>query len=80
MNRSRIPTVVCVPLTSNLTWKDAPGNVVVERGASRLVKDSVANVSQLIAVDRQPLTEQLSHVPKRLLDDVLDGIDVVLDR
>ncbi|MFN5795985.1 MAG: type II toxin-antitoxin system PemK/MazF family toxin, partial [Planctomyces sp.] len=26
-NRSRIATVVCVPLTSNLKWAEAPGNV-----------------------------------------------------
>jgi hypothetical protein len=28
-NRSRIATVVCVPLTSNLRWADAPGNVLL---------------------------------------------------
>ena len=27
LNRSRIAAVVCVPLTSNLKWADAPGNV-----------------------------------------------------
>ena len=27
LNRSRISTVVCVPLTTNLRWANAPGNV-----------------------------------------------------
>jgi mRNA interferase MazF len=27
VNRSRIATVVCVPLTSDLRWADAPGNL-----------------------------------------------------
>ena len=31
LNRSRIGTVVCVPLNSNLRWADAPGNVLTER-------------------------------------------------
>lgn len=28
-NTSRIGTVVCVPLTSNLKWERAPGNVLL---------------------------------------------------
>jgi mRNA interferase MazF len=80
LNRSQIPTVVCVPLTSNLTWKDAPGNVMLRRAESRLAKDSVANVSQIIAVDRNLMSEHVSRIPGRLLEAVLDGIDVILDR
>jgi len=29
LNRSAIATVVCVPLTSNLAWARAPGNVML---------------------------------------------------
>lgn len=29
LNRSKIATVVCVPLTSNLTWAAAPGTVLL---------------------------------------------------
>ncbi len=52
LNRSRIATVVCVPLTSNLTWARAPGNVLLAANAAGLRKDAVANASQIIAVDR----------------------------
>jgi mRNA interferase MazF len=45
-NRSRIATLVCVPLISNLKWADAPGNVLVESRSTGLPKDSVANVSR----------------------------------
>lgn len=45
LNRSRIATVVCVPLTSNLRWADAPGNVLLSARSTGLPKDSVANVS-----------------------------------
>ena len=33
-NRSRIATVVCVPLTSNLRWADAPGGSNGDRSDS----------------------------------------------
>lgn len=47
-NRSRIDTVVCVPLTSNLRWVEAPGNVQLGSRSTGLPRDSVANVSQIV--------------------------------
>ena len=58
LNRSQIATVVCVPFTSNMRWADAPGNVTLPSAASGLAKDSVANVSQIVTIDRRCLTEQ----------------------
>jgi mRNA interferase MazF len=55
LNFSRIATVVCVPMTSNLRWADAPGNVLLRAKTTGLPKDSVANVSQLVALDRTAL-------------------------
>lgn len=79
-NRSRIATVVCVPLTSNLRWADAPGNVLLAANATGLPKDSVANVSQLITLDRSVLIERTGKLAKAKLELVLIGIDVVLGR
>ena len=79
-NRSRIGTVVVVPLTSNLQWADAPGNVLLTAEVTRLSKDSVANVSQIIAVDKGMLTERISKIPQNKLDLLYAGIDIVLDR
>ena len=42
--------------------------------------DSVANVSQIVALDRAVLTERVGRVPEHKLDLVLYGIDVVLGR
>ena len=80
LNRSRIATVVCVPLTSNLKWADAPGNVLLKSRATGLPKDSVANVSQIITVDREFLTERCGRLPPKKLALVMSGIDVVLGR
>ena len=79
-NRSKIATVVCVTMTSNLRWAEAPGNVLLPARATGLGKDSVANVSQIIAVDRSILTKRVGHLPRRLLELVLLGVDLVLGR
>ncbi len=79
-NRSRIATVVCVPLTSNLRWADAPGNVLLEAATTGLPKDSVANVSQIVALDRDVLTDHVGRLPERVLTSIASGIDVVLGR
>jgi mRNA interferase MazF len=80
LNRSRLATAVCVPLTSNLKWADAPGNVSLAASTTRLPKDSVANVSQVVALDRALLTERISKLPRAKVELLLSGIDVVLGR
>ena len=79
-NRSRVSTVVCVPLTSNLKWAEAPGNVLLPARSSGLSKDSVANVSQILTLDRTLLTEHVGRVSKRQLELVFVGLDIVLGR
>lgn len=80
LNRSRIGTTVCVPLTSNLKWADAPGNVLLPRGETGLPRDSIANVSLIVALDKQQLTERVGKLPPRRLQLILAGIDTVLGR
>lgn len=78
LDRSRLGTVVVVPLTSNLDWASAPGNVVLRAKQTGLDRDSVANASQIVALDRQILTERTGHLAKGPLMLVLAGIDIVL--
>lgn len=80
LNRSRLATVVCIPLTSNLNWANAPGNVLLPARSSGLSKESVANVSQIVTVDRELLTERVGRVSKKQLELVLAGVDIVLGR
>ena len=77
-NRSRLQTVICVVLTSNLRLVDAPGNVLLPAKATGLPKDSVANVSQLITIDRDYLTEKAGRLRGQLLKDVENGLRLVL--
>jgi mRNA interferase MazF len=80
LNRSRIATVICVPLTSNLKWALAPGNVRLSARITGLPKESVANVSQIIAVDKEFLKARVGKLPLPKVQLLLSGIDVVLGK
>ena len=77
-NDSRIRTVVCAAITSNLRLSHAPGNVRLSRKASGLKRQSVVNISQILSVDRRYLSECVQRLPARLLREVDDGIRLVL--
>jgi mRNA interferase MazF len=78
-NRSRIRTVVVVVVTSNLALADAPGNVFLPLRKSGLERDSVANVSQLLTIDKMLLTDYIATLPADLFAQIEAGIKLVLD-
>jgi mRNA interferase MazF len=45
-----------------------------------LPRDSVANVSQIVSVDRELLTARVGKLPRSNLELVLSGIDIVLGK
>jgi mRNA interferase MazF len=67
-------------LTSNLGWAEAPGNVILPARVTGLPKDSVANTSQIVTLDRDLLTEEVGKLSKRQLELILAGIDIILGR
>ena len=79
-NRSALRTVVCVALTSNLAWADAPGNVRLPARTTGLTRESVANVSQIVTVDRSTLTDRVGQLSRAKLELVLTGIEIVIGR
>jgi mRNA interferase MazF len=77
-NRSRLQTVIAVVLSTNARLVDAPGNVLLPARATGLPKSSVANVSQIITVDRDFLMEPAGRVRGQFLKDVENGLRLVL--
>jgi mRNA interferase MazF len=77
-NKSKINTVIIVPLTTNLALAEAPGNVLLEKEESGLTKDSVLVVSQLSAIDKKRLIEFAGKIEKQTLEEVEEGIKLVL--
>ena len=79
-NRSRLRTVVCVPLTTNLRRAEAPGNVLLPADSTGLPYDSVANVTQIVSIDRMLLSEVVGTISDHELERIFDGIDLVMGR
>jgi len=77
-NRSRIGTVVAVAITSNLDLAKAPGNVRLSRRVSGLPRQSVANVSQVLTLDRTLLTERTKTLAKDAMGAVDAGLRLAL--
>jgi mRNA interferase MazF len=77
-NRSRIGTVIAVAITSNLALAEAPGNVRLSRRASGLPKQSVANVSQVLTLDRTLLTKRIRRVSREAMSAVDVGLRLAL--
>jgi mRNA interferase MazF len=80
LNRSRLATVLCVPLTSNLKWADAPGNVLLPSRITGLAKDSVALVAQIVALDKSDLRDRSGKLSASRVESLMLGLDIVLDR
>ena len=76
--QSRIRTVIVVVITSNIQLAAAPGNVLLPREASGLPKDSVANVSQILTLDKAFLVERIGSLPNSLQEEVDEGLRTIL--
>ncbi len=80
LNRSQISTVVCVVLSSNLRWSIAPGNVLLTAKQTGLDRDSVANVSQLVTIDKRQLIDRAGKLPRKQMESIFSGVDLIMGR
>ena len=77
-NKSQIRTVVAAVITSNLRLAGAPGNILLPAKMSKLQKESVINVSQIITVDKTLLAEKVHRLPNNIIAQVDEGLKLVL--
>jgi mRNA interferase MazF len=75
---SRIATVILIAVTSNLQLAAAPGNVLLSSRDTGLPRDSVANISQVLTVNKSRLTERIGRIPHKLLQRIEEGLRLVL--
>ncbi len=78
-NQSRIDTVLAVAITSNLRLADAPGNVELPSETSGLDRDSVANVSQIVTIDKARLSDWVGRVDTATMRLIEAGMGLALD-
>lgn len=79
-NRSAIATVVVCMCTSNVSLANAPGNVRIFKGEANLPESTVANVSQVVTVNKTDLKEKIGRLSNTRIDEVVDGIKYLLDK
>jgi mRNA interferase MazF len=77
-NRSRIPTVLAVPLTANLRLAQAPGNVRVPGHLSGLQRDAVANVAHVVTLERRHLRPTTAQIAGELIAAIDEGLRLAL--
>jgi len=77
-NHSRIRTVIAVVLTSNLRLADAPGNVSIAAADAGLPKDAVANVAQVVTVEKRFLVKRCGRLSPRTMKVLDNGLRLVL--
>ncbi|MEX2540330.1 MAG: type II toxin-antitoxin system PemK/MazF family toxin, partial [Trueperaceae bacterium] len=78
-NRSRLRTALCVVLTSNMRLLAAPGNVLLPVSETGLPKESLANVTQVVTLDEEYLTERVRRITSELMARVDAGLRLVMD-
>jgi len=78
-NRSNINTVICAAITSNTDLASLPGNLLLEKAVSGLDKTSTVNFSQITTIDKDDLTEQVSMLPKHILEKINGCLKIVLE-
>lgn len=78
-NESRLSTVVVCAITSNLQRAKAPGNVLLEEGEAGLPRQSVVNITQLYAIDRDFFLEPIGTISTQRLDEILRGVWLLLE-
>ncbi|MFH0946217.1 MAG: type II toxin-antitoxin system PemK/MazF family toxin [Planctomycetota bacterium] len=77
-NASRIGTVIVAAISSNIRLADAPGNVRLTRRQSKLPRESLVNVSQLLTLDRSFLVERVGKLASSVVETVESGLRLVL--
>ncbi|MBI9097516.1 MAG: type II toxin-antitoxin system PemK/MazF family toxin [Spirochaetaceae bacterium] len=78
-NKSKIQTVIVASITSNMNLVNAPGNVHLEKEESKLLKDSVINISQITTLDKQRLIENISILSPSTMNEIDYGLRIILN-
>ncbi len=79
LNRMGLRTTIGIILTTNLSLAEIPGNVLVRKKDSGLPKDSVANVTQILAMDNSQFRDLVGTLHADIMNEVDNGLRYVLD-
>jgi len=78
LNDSKLNTVIMLAITSTMKFGELPGNVILRKGEASLPKKCVVNTTQIKSVDKKSIKEKLGTLSKRRMDEVREGLKLVL--
>jgi len=78
-NKSNIQTIIVISITTNLNLAEAPGNIFITKEESHLSKDGVINISQISTIDKRRLIEKITFLPQSIMDQIENGLKLILD-
>lgn len=78
LNDSKINTVIMLAITSTMKFGELPGNVILRKGEANLPKQCVINITQIKSVDKTSFKEKIGTLSKRRMDEVYEGLKLVL--
>lgn len=80
-NASGLNTTLVVIITSNTSNAAMPGNVFLPASATGLPRDSTANISAVMTLNKDDLTESgaIGQLPDYLMTEVDRGLRLVLE-
>jgi len=78
LNDSRLNTVIVLAITSTMKFGELPGNVILKKGEANLPKSCVVNVTQVKSVDKSSVTELIGSLSNQKMDEVFDGIKLIM--
>lgn len=79
LTQTEIRTVIVVILTTNLKFANSLGNVLLRAYETGLPRDSVANVTQLLTIDKSLLTDFVIDLPNHLVKKIDEGLKLVME-
>ena len=80
LTQSRIDTVVCIPLTSNLKWTEVTTNLFLAAKATGFPQDSVAQPTHIQTIGKAYFIERAGRISERLLEQLFKRLDLTLSR
>jgi mRNA interferase MazF len=78
-NSSKINTVICAVISSNLDLVKSAPNILLEKAYSHLKKSSVINFSQIITIDKSFFIKLIGMLPKQFIEQIDRALISIFD-
>ena len=79
LNESRLNTTIVLGITPIPEFGKLPGNVTLRKGEANMPWQGVINVSQVMAIEKDVVREEIGTIPSPLMKKVCDGLKLIME-